>query len=124
MISMKKAWLITWDQAGGHPRQKDKIVSILSGRLSAKTVFDYVERLYVSSEYSLSDRLAYAKNRKNNPYPAQFVSINGVLWEGQITCGHNPFLFARLVKNIRVEVDSDGEEQLHWDEIPKPNLPR
>ncbi len=122
MISMKKAWLITWDQAGGHLRQKDKIVSILSGRLSAKTVFDYVERLYVNSEYSLSDRLAYAKNRKDNPYPAQFVSINGVPWEGQITCGHNPFLFARLVRNTRVEVDLNGDEQLCWEDIPKPCL--
>ena len=124
MNSMKNAWLITWDQASGYPRQKDKIVSILSGRLSAKTVLKYVERLYVDLEYSFSDKLAYAKKPKDNPYPAQFGSINNVPWQGEITCGHNPFLYARRVMNIRVELDSNGAEQLHWDDIPKPNLPR
>ena len=121
---MKKAWLVTWEWAGKHAERKSKVASILNYRLSGKTVSEYMERHYVDSYYSLSERLSYAKSRKNTPYPAQFatVEVEGkiVPWTGRINCGHNPFLYGRLVQNIRVEVDSDGNERLEWDEIPPP----
>ena len=115
---MKSAWLITWEWAGEHAKKNWKVVAILNYRLSGNTVRAYVERLYVNSEYTLSEKVADAKNSKNNPYPAQFDRINGVPWMGRITCGHNPFLYARLVKNIRVEIGTNGEEHLEWEEIP------
>ena len=121
---MKTAWLITWEWIAEHAKKDSKIVSILNYRLSGLRVREYVERRYVDSEYNLREQLSYAKSPKNNPYPAEFGKINGVSWQDQIICGHNPYLEARKVKNIRVEVDSNGEEHLEWEEIPPPKLPK
>lgn len=121
---MKKAWLVTWEWVGKHAEREDKVATILNYRFSGKTVAEYMERLYVDSEYSPSDRVAYVKSRKNNPYPAKFDTLevggNRVTWEGRIYCGHNPYLYGRLVQNIHVEVDLNGNELLEWDEIPRP----
>lgn len=57
-----------------------------------------------------------------NPYPAQFGMLNNVLWGGEITCGHNPWLLARLVDELTVEADADGKERATWKERPKPDL--
>jgi len=119
-----KAWLVTWDWAGKHAEKENKVVTILSSRLSGEAVAKYMERLYVDSEFCLSERLEYAKSRRNTPYPARFnaLKIDGkmVTWAGQIHCGHNPFLYGRLVDNIHVEIDSGGNEKLKYDEIPRP----
>jgi hypothetical protein len=114
---MKTAWLITWEWTGDRARKENKIVSILNYRRSSSQIKKIVEHLYVDSEYSLSERLAYAKSIKNNPYPA-------LQERGMITCGHNPWLLARYVNNIRVDVDSERKEHLVWDEIQKTSPPR
>lgn len=121
---MKKAWLITWEWHGEDNRKENKIASILNYRHSGKRVAEYMERFYVDAEFSLIERLSYAKNKKNTPYPTQFDRLERdgrvALWEGRMHCGHNPFLYGRLVQNVRVEVDSDDNEKLEWDEIPRP----
>lgn len=66
--------------------------------------------------------MAYAKNRTFNPYPAEFERVNGVTWEGQITCGHNPWLFARLVDNLANTGEPDDEATVVWTERPKPDF--
>ncbi|MFP6888323.1 MAG: hypothetical protein VCF07_00995, partial [Nitrospinota bacterium] len=58
-----------------------------------------------------------------NPYPAEFNKIKGVTWEGQIICGHNPYIYARLVEGLKVETDREGNENLKWNERPPPKLP-
>lgn len=40
-------------------------------------------------------------------------------WEGQITCGHNPWLFARLVYNLQAVGEPDEEAKVIWTEPPK-----
>ncbi len=40
--------------------------------------------------------------------------IEGVRWTGQIICGHNPWLLARLVDNLIVNIDADGNEAASW----------
>jgi hypothetical protein len=35
-------------------------------------------------------------------------------WE--VYCGHNPYLYARLVDDLKVELDSNGKEMLIWKE--------
>lgn len=108
---MKCAWLITWEWFGSHAKKSKKIVSILNYRRSSRQIKHFVERLYVDSEYSLTERLSYAKSSKNNPYPAAMSQ------RGHITCGHNPFLLGRLVKNLKVRIDSKGREHLQWEEV-------
>ena len=109
-----KAWLVTWDWVGKHAEKGDSVVTILNCRFSGETVARCMERLYVDSEFCLSERIEYARNRGSTPYPARF---NG--FAGQIVCGHNPCLYGRLVDNIHVEIHSDGNEELKYDEIPR-----
>jgi hypothetical protein len=93
----------TWD--GTNPPD-DRIVAVLSHRLSGKRVRDFVEQLYiVLAKYSQSEKLACAKAAKGNPYPALLEDFE------RITCGHNPWLYARRVTDLEVR-----EGCLRWRE--------
>jgi hypothetical protein len=105
-----KAWLVTWEWYGDNAKVEDNIAAILDSRLSGKRVRWIVELLYVNSQYILSERLHYA-GRKFNPYPAR-------LEDGEIFCGHNPYLHARRVDDCHV-VGEPGNEKLIWKKIPK-----
>lgn len=123
MLTTKTVWLITWE-----PNFKDskKIATILNSRTSSEKVKDILEQLYVNSEYSLSERLLYAKSKKNNPYPVRFDILDEIPWWGKMSCGNNPYLYARKVKNLRLKINGDENEYLEWQEIEKPklNLPK
>lgn len=123
-FTIKRAWLITWEWMGDHAKKEKEIISILNAHISPENVKSYIEQLYVDSECSLTDRLQYAKNRKNILYPAHFGDIDGVCWKGHIHCGDNPFINARFVKNLRVEFDMDGQKCLKWEAILRPKLPK
>lgn len=116
-------WLVTWEYQGEHAKPATKFAAVLSPHWSGERVREIVELHYVNDSYSLSERLGYAVNRRFNPYPAEFSAINGVRWQGRITCGHNPFLLARLVDNFRV-VASDGRDSATWTERTVPNFDR
>jgi hypothetical protein len=118
------AWLVTWEWEGAHAKPERRIAAILNPRWSPDRVRKYVELIYVNSCYSHSERIAYAKNRSFNQYPAEFVSVNGVPWEGEIICGHNPWLFARLVDNLAATGEPDDEEGVVWTERCKPDFDR
>ena len=116
------AWLITWNWSGNQEQLDNTIEAILNFSLPAEKVREIVELLYVNRYASLSERLAYARDRKNNPYPTEFDSIDGVSVTG-ITCGHNPWLYARIVENINLNIAIDGKETLTWKECEKPESP-
>jgi hypothetical protein len=120
-VLLKKAWLITWDWIGDHARRDLKVVAIISSRRSSRWVQEFIEQRFVDLEYTLSERVAYARNRKKSPYLVELDRLGGVPWHGRMTCGPNPHLYARLVKNLRVVVDAKENEQLEWDEIPRPD---
>jgi hypothetical protein len=111
-----KTWLITWEWAGGHAKVKKPIVSIMNSRISGWRMREIVEQIYVNERYSLSERAAYAKNKKNNPYPAYFGTFRGAecLWE--VYCGHNPYLHARIVNDLKVEEDRSGKQTISYKE--------
>lgn len=111
-----KAWLITWEWAGDHAKVKNPIASIMNSRISGERMREIVEQIYVNERYSLSERAAYAKNKKSNPYPAYFGTFKGVhcLWE--VYCGHNPYLYARLVSDLKIEEDRNGKEVISYKE--------
>jgi len=113
------AWLITWEWVGDWAKVENKIAAILSHRLSGETVREIVELLYINS-CELNVRVSYAKNKKNIPYHAQFHTLNGVPWTGRITCGYQPCLYARLVDDLRVQIDENGKQMLTWKERPIP----
>ena len=114
------AWLITWECLGDHAKVENNIAAILNYRLSPSTVRNMVELIYINKLYSLTERVAYAKNKKNNPYPVQFSTLKGVPTREIMWCGGNPFLYARRVYGLRVKVNDNGEERLIWREVPRP----
>jgi hypothetical protein len=117
------AWLITWEWCGDHAKVKNQIAAILNYRLPGKKVKEIIELIYVNTYYSFRERLAYAKNKKDNPYPATFDKINGISWTGSITCGHNPYIYARIVDDLKVTKDKNEQESLSWKERQRPKIP-
>ena len=122
---LKTAWLITWEWAGDHARvdEEKKVVAVLNYRWTGKKVRDLVEQLYIAFEYSDLDKAGVAQNKCSNPYPAKFGTLNNIPWQGEVDCGHNPWLHARRVRNFHVVVNDDGTHQTRWDEIPRPKPP-
>lgn len=103
------AWLVTWETTGNYVRaDKGEIAAVLNPRLWGHTVRELLEFIYVNEELDLHGRLEYAKS-KTTPYRAE-VAENGYI------CGHNLFLWARPVENLRVVEDENGQEVLAWEE--------
>ena len=115
--SISRTLLITLETVN----KKPEVISIFNAQRSANFVREYMEQYYIDRFYYPREKLAYAKSRKNNPYPAEYERLNGVPWQGRITCGHNPFLYGRLVTDLKV-VPTKGGEQFEWKELPVPKL--
>lgn len=114
-------WLVTWDGAGQHAEvhESERIAASLNPRLSAEHVRVIVELLYVNSSLGLEARIRYAKSG-HTTYPAQFGRLKRVPWMGQMTCGHNPYLFARKVDDLRM--DANASVGISWKERPFPKV--
>lgn len=121
-MKVKSAWLGTWD---GTQEDGKRIAFIMNYRYGSSKVADFMERLYAATEYGVIDQIRYAKNPKHNPYQAKAGVIKLPSGEycsfgGQITCGHNPFIYARMVANLEIIESADGEDELIWEEAPLP----
>jgi hypothetical protein len=116
-----RAWLITWEWNGDHAKVDNPLVSILSSRYSPERVRLLVEQLYINDGATASEHIAYARNKKNNPYPAYYNSSSSGRHTWQIYCGHNPHLYARLVFDLKHEGIAGGKQKLTWKENPRPN---
>jgi hypothetical protein len=119
---LKSAWLISWESDGEHARVKDdeKVAAVLNYRWTGRQVREFVEQLYASLKYSPSEKVRIARKALDNPYPAQFGTVDGVPWDAEVLCGHNPWLRARRVTNLRLAIVEDGVHCLQWDELPRP----
>jgi len=106
-----KAWLITWEHIGEHAKPSKRIVALLSPRWSQDRVRDHVHVLYSMNGYSPAEKLNLLKKHAHIPHPAQFQET-----QGRINCGHNPWLYARLVDDLRVSTDPAAVEGLTWKE--------
>jgi hypothetical protein len=114
-----KAWLITWDWVGDHAAVTNPIVDVLSARTSIEDVRIHVARLYARERLSWSERLDLVRYAK----PESLITgvTRGGGGRSHIDCGHNPFLWARVVDNLRVVESHDGgPETLAWDDITGP----
>lgn len=113
---MSRAWLVTLEEM----EKKSKVVSVFRAQRSAEKVREYMEQWYIDKYYDLQSKLVYAKSVRHNPYPAEFERLDGVQWQGRITCGHNPFLLGRIVLNL--QVFQHGAKQIpEWQELPARN---
>ncbi len=108
-----KAWLITWEWIGQHAKRPDKVAEILDPRLPPERVRQILELLY-HRDALLGEKISWRLRKQRQPYPAEFVKVEGLPWSGQIHCGHNPWLFARLVDDLQVVRDDNGNEKATW----------
>ena len=115
------AWLITWEEhpPGKRLAARERVVVILDPRMSSESVKTILEALHNSTEYTLSEQAGFANRRKFDPYPAEYTPFDGTVFQGRMTCGHNPYLYARLVDKLRI-VGSPGEEEVTWTDRPLP----
>ncbi len=118
----RKAWLVRWEWAGNHAAVEQPVAAILSPRLGGEGVRRAVELLYAVLSYSPDEMLAAAQQHGgSNPYPAKYgtVSVNlgdhtaNVPWEGEVICGHNPWLAAR---KARIWPLRDGSGGVGWED--------
>lgn len=108
-----KAWLVTWEWIGDHAKQPNKVAEILEPRLPPERVRRIVELLY-HRDASLSEKVAWRLRKQRQIYPAEFVKLEGLPYPGEIICGHNPYLRARLVDDLIIEHGADGKETATW----------
>ena len=103
-----RSWIITYIS---HSKKiNGKVVSVLKYQKSIFQIVQHITQLYVDSLYPL-EKIAFLKNRDNKGLidkPRTTIK-NG---EATITIGHDPYLFARQVKNLKV-----NNKQLAWDEL-------
>jgi hypothetical protein len=105
---------------GDHAQPERKIAAVLRPQLSGRRVRELVEFLYASLEYRPFEQLEIVFGLRSNPYPATFGSLKdgaAGLWQGEVICGDNPWLRARLVDNLIIS--PDGEPT--WEERPRPH---
>lgn len=116
----RKAWIITWDWAGDHAAvsEEDVVAAVLRPQTSPETVRRITEVLYAAREYAAVDKL---DSLVHNPYPATFNIVRGVPYTGQIHCGHNPWLYARLVDDLGPKEPTNADGGLIWRERPHPS---
>ena len=114
-----KAWLVTWEWTGDHAKPQNKIADIFDPRLPPEKVRQLVELLY-HKDALLSEKVSWRLRKRPQVYPAEFTRLEGVQWTGEITCGHNPWLRARLVDNLIVERDEMGNETATWTDRHSP----
>ena len=104
----QKAWLLTWEWNGDHAAVEDRIAGILRPRLSREVVAEIVETMYALHEYYVTELAFWSRKPKENPYKAQWDNYH-------CCCGHNPYLQAHYVHQLKVEEDPvSGLETISW----------
>ena len=116
---LNTAWLISREWIGDHVHVDQPVVATLDSRRSGEHVRQFAERLYCSTKFGIEEKVRVAGDAIANPYPAKVMQVKGASCHGVITCGHSPYLLARLVRNVRVFVDSEGSERLEFEKVPK-----
>jgi hypothetical protein len=110
------AWLLTWEWSSAKP--VEKIVAVLSSRRSDSSIAELMELLVLRSIYPAREVAYYANRKKAMVYKAQTpLNINGVPHGERILCGHDPWLYGRKVRDLKITVDeSTDEEVITWRE--------
>jgi hypothetical protein len=125
-----RAWVIRREWCGDHAAVEQPVAAMLRPQTSADQVRRVVELLYAARQYQPDEMLDAIRRTGHNPYPARLGTVNfdpdgsartyGVPWEGEISCGHNPFLLARLAT---VRPVGDGSGRIAWEDDPRPSSP-
>jgi hypothetical protein len=109
-----RAWLLTWVFTSTEP--KEKVVAILPARRSDRSVAELMELLVQRAMSGAGSALHYLHRRKQLVHKAQTpLVINKVPHGQRVLCGHDPWLYGRVVSELKVVVDQQsGDEVLLW----------
>jgi hypothetical protein len=109
---MKRAWIVTLEGT----THREEVIAILSGRKGGRTVKEYVEWLFALLNCGPAEHFFLANRGSSaNPFQATFSTTNtGASVENMMFCGHNPFLVARLARDIQMIDPSSEEPILKW----------
>lgn len=119
-LIMPKAWVVTWeDPENKTTRLSSDIIAVFRSTTAADKIEDFVEHYYNSSNYSLLEKVIYAKNKDLNPYRVKRLQEQGGKLSGKMTCGNNPYILARIVHDLAVKVEDAGNESITWEEVPE-----
>lgn len=133
------AWLITWEWDNPQNEVENRIVSILNYRRSPPQIRKYLEFLWVHHSRSLYGVASWAAHRSSPPairgdiVEEKFEGPYGTIesrteqssWDLEI--GTDPYLRARVVDDLRVDIQEIGETifwrerqpSRKWNERPK-----
>ena len=103
-------WLVTLEEDLSQPNQRTFVLAFLHQNVSTTSVARIVEQLYACRYATYFEQLELANDPTNSPYRAGWN-------EKFVTCGHNPLLQARKVKNLALEkeVTANGlVETITW----------
>jgi hypothetical protein len=111
---MKSAWVITREG----PRHSTEVIGILSSRKSVKDIKAHLEWFYALLHCSPHAHLNCARYRNPEvPYEAEYGTTNtGIPVGSLLRCGDNPYLVARLAKNVSLVDVSEYVSILKWTE--------
>ncbi len=111
------AWLLTWEGTESKTLwdNDNTIVTVLSGRMSQKSVEVIADAIYTRCLWTASDLSYYANRKKKRD--ERFMIHRGIN-EG-FCYGINPWIFARKVTDLVIKEDEDqGLESVRWTEYP------
>jgi hypothetical protein len=99
----------------------------LPSRTNPKWVAKFVELVYAGAMYEPDELVAFTTKPQDNPYRATFprrlpdrYGPGNMVWPVAVVCGHNPYVAAKLVENLRAVPAENGTSTLHWDPIQPP----
>lgn len=106
-----KAWLITWEGISKKITPENKILAIISSRRGGSFIEDLVDILYQMSSDTACE-MACMANRKKERYRRNRVKITT-----KICFGHDPFIYARKVEDLKIVRNKNNlTETLVWHE--------
>jgi hypothetical protein len=119
-------WLITWESMSKRASQGilNRIAAILPCQTSEREIKKILYLLLANhwaasgkpESVYVSEQVRFAK--RDYPHKAQRHLFP------EISCGGNPFLFARPVYDLTIEKDEEGFEVLRWQQLIYPYPPR
>lgn len=121
-VKKKRAWLVRWESTE-EPVQEQSIIAIFDSRKSSDFVADFVQQFYISHTCSIEEKVHYSSHSKEFPYQVEYERVRGAPWLGSMSCGHNPFITARVVEHLSLATSKDGATSLHWLPVNRPSLP-
>ena len=112
------AWLITWEGTSRSLNDGNRLIAIIGSRRSERYISDIVEFTYLRAT-STADGLIYVANRPKRKEFGVVTKevINGVPHSSRISCGENPWIYARRVTDLGVTINIEKSvEVVCWRE--------